>query len=364
MKKKALVFTFLTVFLADFFAWSENFGVKKEMTEKKSDGQKILVTYFSHRGSTKIIGDWIAKDLDADIFEIKAEKQYPVTYSETLPVAKTEQEENARPKILDHIENLADYDVVFVGYPLWFGKMPMILYSFFDEYDFSGKKIVPFVTYGGSPFARGWNAIPELEPNAKIIGKLAIRNNMVKNSEKKVERFVKSLKLNYGKKSASEKSAFFQPGLNEKTQPVVIGMPNPVQESTAEEILKKIGVSFAVPDGAEKVHYSVISDSLAQMDFLWNRTECTARAEPSGETSLKDISGFYYNWKNSADVKVGYNNAKANWTKDENGNSVGICIWWDTAPGIMYSVSMRKNADAKNLEKLANAVYVQMQGNQ
>lgn len=165
------------------------------------------------------------------------------------------------------------------------------------------------------------------------------------------------------KKSAGEKSAVYDANLNEN-RPVVIGMPNPIKESTAEEILNKIGVTFAVPNGAEKVHYSVISDSLAQMDFVWNNAECTARAEPSGETSLKDISGFYYNWKNSSEVKVGYNNAKANWTKDENGKSVGICIWWDAAPGIMYSVSMKNNANAENLKKLANAVYVQQQGNQ
>lgn len=145
---------------------------------------------------------------------------------------------------------------------------------------------------------------------------------------------------------------------------LVIGMPNPVHESTAEEILNKIGVTFAIPKGAKNIHYSVIADSLTQMDFLWNKAECTVRAEPSGETSLKDISGFYYNWKNSADVKVGYNEAKAKWTKDENRNSVGICIWWDAAPGIMYSVSMKNNANAKKLEKLANTVYVPQQGNQ
>lgn len=165
------------------------------------------------------------------------------------------------------------------------------------------------------------------------------------------------------KKSVTKNSVVSSAGLNEN-RPVVIGMPNPIRESTAEDILNTLGVTFSVPDGAEKVQYSVIGDSLAQMDFVWNNAECTARAEPCGETSLKDISGFYYNWKNSAELKVGYNEAKANWIKDENGNSVGICIWWDAAPGIMYSVSMKSNANAENLKKLANAVYVQMQGNQ
>ena len=163
-----------------------------------------------------------------------------------------------------------------------------------------------------------------------------------------------------GKKTSSD----FASKKNEikEIQPAVIGMPNPVRESTAQDILETVGVRFAIPDGAENVRYSVIGGSLAQVDFSWNGNECTARAEPSGETSLKDISGFYYDWKNSAEVKVGYNNAKANWTKDGNGNSVGICIWWDAAPGIMYSASMRNGAGKESLAELANAVYVPMQG--
>lgn len=145
-------------------------------------------------------------------------------------------------------------------------------------------------------------------------------------------------------------------------QPAVIGMPNPVRDSTVQDILNTFGIRFALPEGAENARYSVIGGTLSQVDFTWNGDECTARAEPSGETSLKDISGFYYNWKNSAEVKVGYNTAKASWTKDEKGNSVGICIWWDAAPGIMYSVSMRSGAGEKSLSALANAVYVPVQG--
>lgn len=167
--------------------------------------------------------------------------------------------------------------------------------------------------------------------------------------------------LSFGcsKKAITEKS-----GISElsEVRPVVIGVPNPIRESSAEEILNTLGLRFAIPKNAENVCYSVIADSLAQMDFVWNKAECTARAESSGKTSLQDISGFYYNWKKSVKVKVGYNEADAKWTKDENGNSVGICIWWDAAPGIMYSVSMKSNANAENLEKLANAVYIQLQG--
>ncbi|MGN0729960.1 flavodoxin [Treponema sp.] len=181
MKKFALV---LAVLLSAF-------GVAAE--SKKSPS--VLVVYFSHRGSTKTVGNWIADCADADIFEIEPQKAYPSTYEETLPIARSEQDETMRPLIKKRLQNLESYDVVFIGYPLWFGKMPMILYTFFDEYDFSGKKIVPFVTYGGSPVARGWDEIPQLEPEAQIIGKLAVKNGKVKKSKSTVEKFVKSLNL-------------------------------------------------------------------------------------------------------------------------------------------------------------------------
>ena len=142
----------------------------------------------------------------------------------------------------------------------------------------------------------------------------------------------------------------------------VVGMPNPIRESTQAEILELLGIAFAVPESASDIRYAIIANETAQVDFMWRNAKCTCRVQPSSELELKDISGFYYIWKNEADVQVGYNDAKAKWTTDESGESVGICIWWDAAPGIMYSVSMKKNASKENLVELANAVYIQMQG--
>lgn len=135
-----------------------------------------------------------------------------------------------------------------------------------------------------------------------------------------------------------------------------IGLPNPVQESTAEDIAKELNVKFAVPDGAKNIHYSIIAGKLAQMDFIWNEAECTARIKRDAES--EDISGFYYNWPNETPCTVGANAGIVKWQITEVGEVVGICLWQNKASNLTYSVSMKKNADSEKLVVLANAVYI------
>lgn len=135
-----------------------------------------------------------------------------------------------------------------------------------------------------------------------------------------------------------------------------IGLPNPVQKSTAEDIAKELNVKFAVPDGAKNIRYSIIAGNLAQMDFIWNEAECTARIKRDAET--EDISGFYYNWSNETPCTVGENAGIAKWQITEVGEVVGICLWQNKASNLTYSVSMKKNADSEKLIALANAVYI------
>ena len=135
----------------------------------------------------------------------------------------------------------------------------------------------------------------------------------------------------------------------------LIGMANPVHESSAAEIQDVMKVQFAVPDGAEKLRYSIIAGKLAQFDFEWEEADCTARIEQDAES--EDISGFYYNWVNETMCTVGGNAATAKWQKTEDGDVVGICLWQNKASNLTYSVSMKKNADSEKLAALANAVY-------
>lgn len=133
------------------------------------------------------------------------------------------------------------------------------------------------------------------------------------------------------------------------------GLPNPVQESTAEDIAKKLNVKFAVPDDAKNIRYSIIAGNLAQMEFIWNEAECTARIKPDAES--EDISGFYYKWPNEIPCTVGENAGIAKWQITEEGEVVGICLWQKKASNLTYSVSMKKNADSEKLIALANDIY-------
>lgn len=119
-------------------------------------------------GNTQYVAYVIQENTGADIFRIEPETPYPTDHETLVDLAATEQEENTRPAIKDQIADFAQYDTIFVGYPNWWGDMPMILYSFFDDYDFSGKTIIPFNTHGGSGFSNTIQTITELEPNATV----------------------------------------------------------------------------------------------------------------------------------------------------------------------------------------------------
>ena len=147
----------------------------------------------------------------------------------------------------------------------------------------------------------------------------------------------------------------------QQTEKNMVGIANPIHESSAAEIQSLMNVQFGVPDGAEKLRYSIIAGKLAQFDFEWEEADCTARIQPDligeGET-VTDISGFYYNWSNETSAMVGNNPVQVKWTITDSGEIIGICLWQNKAANLTYSVSMKQNADSEKLVKLANAVYL------
>ena len=108
---------------------------------------------------------------------------YPGSHKALIDAAKVEIDGNARPQLATHIDNLKDYDVVFVGFPNWWYDMPMPLYTFFDEYDFGGKTVIPFCTHGGSRFSGAIKTIRELEPEATVLDGYAIARDRVPKSK-------------------------------------------------------------------------------------------------------------------------------------------------------------------------------------
>ncbi len=116
---------------------------------KMKENPKILIAYYSYSGNTKKVAEEISQNIKADLFEIKAQGRYPDEYRPMTVQAKKEIADGYRPKLLSKVENMAQYDIVFVGSPNWWGTITPQVSSFLESYDMKGKIIVPFVTHGG-----------------------------------------------------------------------------------------------------------------------------------------------------------------------------------------------------------------------
>lgn len=159
---------------------------------------KSLVVYFSVYGTAKSVAEEIARQTGADLMEIEPVVPYDSNrdhYNALAKLAKQEHDTNARPAIKNEIP-VADYDTIFVGYPMWWYTFPMILYTFFDKYDFSGKTIIPFNTHMGSGDGGTYRTIRQLEPNATVLPGLPVEMSQAERGDAKaVERWLASLNL-------------------------------------------------------------------------------------------------------------------------------------------------------------------------
>lgn len=128
----------------------------------------------------QFIAQAIQQAVGGDLFAIKTVQNYPETHQPLLDFVYDELRQNVRPELFSVIENLEDYDVIFLGYPNWNGDLPMPLYTFLETYDFSGKTIIPFVTHGGNGFSNTVSTISSLQPEAMVLtdGLSISRNNV------------------------------------------------------------------------------------------------------------------------------------------------------------------------------------------
>ncbi len=158
-----------------------------------------LVVYFSATGNTRTVAETLAAQLGAEIYEIVPEQPYSdedLNYSNSNSRATAEQnDENARPAIAGALPDLTAYDTVYIGFPIWWGNMPRILYTFFDACDFSGKTIAPFCTSGSSGIAAASRTLAELEPNAVVTEGLQIGASALDNAQSALADWVASLHL-------------------------------------------------------------------------------------------------------------------------------------------------------------------------
>ena len=158
--------------------------------------KKELVLYFSVYGTAKIVAEEIAKQTGAELREIVPEVPYDGNrdhYSSLLRVAQKEHDTDARPGIKEELP-IAEYDRIYIGYPMWCYTFPMIIYTLFEQYDFSGKTIIPFNTHMGSRDGGTYQTIKELAPKAKVLTGLPVEMRDAENGPARaVEKWLASL---------------------------------------------------------------------------------------------------------------------------------------------------------------------------
>jgi flavodoxin len=146
-----------------------------------------LIVYFSHSGNTRYMAGQIHEKIAGDTLEVKTVNIYSENYDTVVEQAKQEQNQNARPKLSMAVPDLSAYDTIFVGYPNWWGTMPMALFTFFEKNDLSGKTLIPFSTHEGSVFGRSVTDMQRLNPKSRFLDGLAIRGRSVRGESARQE---------------------------------------------------------------------------------------------------------------------------------------------------------------------------------
>ncbi|WP_287641637.1 flavodoxin [Bacteroides sp.] len=171
--------------------------------------KKILVTFFSRagenynvghieKGNTHIIAEMIAQETGATLFRIQPVTPYPDDYTECTEVAKRELKSHARPAVKGDVA-VEDYDIIFIGYPNWWGDMPMPVYTFIEKHDWQGKTVIPFCTHEGSSLSGTEGKLKSACQGSKILKGLAVRGATAQNKQEQARQSVKNWlnKLDY-----------------------------------------------------------------------------------------------------------------------------------------------------------------------
>ena len=165
---------------------------------------KQLIAYFSRadenyfggalryieKGNTEIVAELLCELTGADLFQIEPVKGYAKDYNTCIEEAKAEQQEDARPELKSYPDKIDKYDVIYLGYPNYWGTMPMPVFTFLEHFDFSGKTIKPFCTHEGSGLGHSERDIRRLCPGAVIEKGIAISGSSVKNAKKALEKWI------------------------------------------------------------------------------------------------------------------------------------------------------------------------------
>lgn len=191
-----LSFTACTAYAADEAPVAKTAG-------KTGEAPRALIAYFSRadenygvgviqKGNTEKIAEIIAKKTGCRLFHIETAVPYPKGYKECTEAAKREKNENARPKLKNSIDDFGYYDVIYLGYPIWWGDMPMALYTFIEGHNWEGKTVIPFCTHEGSGLSGTDSQIAKACRGAVVLKALALRGAEAQNDSAASERAVQN----------------------------------------------------------------------------------------------------------------------------------------------------------------------------
>ena len=164
---------------------------QKSQNSEKEKASKVLVLYYSQTSNTKAVAQEIAKRLDADIEEITLVEPYDTAFQATIERCKADREKGILPEIKPLKSNIADYEWIFIGYPIWFGTYAPPIASLLEKVDLSGKWVIPFCTFGSGGLESSMKDLTEKQPNAKVLPGYGVRAARMNAMPKEVEQFLK-----------------------------------------------------------------------------------------------------------------------------------------------------------------------------
>ena len=196
MRKIIYAFVLLVVSLMSIIACAQGKASKEQNGMKEN--KKVLVAYFSRtgenysvgtitKGNTQIVAEMIAKETGGDLFHIEPVVAYPDNYDDCVNLAKQELNSKARPAVKGDVRT-EDYDVIFIGYPNWWGDMPMSVYTFLEKHNWQGKAIIPFCTHEGSGLGSTASKLRSACQGATMLKGLAVYGHAAQNSRKETEK--------------------------------------------------------------------------------------------------------------------------------------------------------------------------------
>ena len=164
---------------------NENTNIDSEST--------VLIAYFSWSGNTKQLAEMIQEQMGGELFEIELETPYTDDINELSGISLQEQRDNIRPALSSAAPDMSQYDVIFIGYPNWWNNMPMPVFTFLEEYDFYGKTVIPFTTYGNGVWGKSVDSIRDTVPDAIIVDGLAIQEHELQDAPAEVSEWLQEL---------------------------------------------------------------------------------------------------------------------------------------------------------------------------